>query len=585
VVVGAGPAGLSAAHELTKLGLCPLVVERSDAVGGLASTSTYRGYHFDMGGHRFFTKVDEIKKFWQDMLGQDLLLRPRLSRIYYRRRFFFYPLRPLDVLLTIGPWEAARIALSYVRWQLFPDPREDTFEQWVTNRFGRRLFQTFFKAYTEKIWGIPCNELRAEWAAQRIKGLSLASAVLGMFVKPKTRIKTLIEEFHYPRLGPGMMWNAVRAEVERRGGTVRLSCGVRRVERTAHRIDAVVVDAGGHEEVVRGSDFIVSMPLREFLERLTPPPPPAVLEAATSLRYRDFVTVGLIVDQSHLFADNWIYVHDADVRVGRIQNFKNWSPDMVPDPAKTSLGLEYFCNAGDSLWNTPDPELIEIARREIARIGIARYEAIEDGCVFRVRHAYPVYDSQYGDALQLIRRFVDGLENLHLVGRNGLHRYNNQDHAMLTGMLAARRVALGERHDLWSVNTEPEYHEEIQDPALPRDVLTAGEWVPTGLFSRLHQTALGLSIGVTAGIALFLATVWVLLKGGFRVGPNLGLLGQFMPGYAVTPTGCVLGLLYGFSGGFTAGWMFAFARNAIVSLYARAIRRRLEMRAARGWIE
>jgi protoporphyrinogen oxidase len=510
-----------------------------------------------------------------------------LSRIYYNRTFFYYPLKPLNALIGLGFWHGLLIVLSYLRWQFFPYRREDSFEQWVTNRFGKRLFQTFFRTYTEKVWGIPCSELRAEWAAQRIKDLSLKTALLGMFVKPKTTIKTLLEEFHYPRLGPGMMWNAVKDEVERRDGIVRLNCDVVRIHRAGNRIDSVTVSFNGREEVIRGTDFISSMPVTEVIKKLDPPPAPKVLQAAEKLRYRDFLIICLIVNKPDLFPDNWIYVHDPDVKVGRIQNYKNWSPEMVPDLTKTGLGLEYFCTEGDELWNTADADLVELGKREVDRIGLASYADIEDGCVFRVPKAYPVYDSDYRDYLGVIREFVDGLENLQTVGRNGLHRYNNQDHAMLTGILAVRNLVLGQHNDLWSVNTDQEYHEEVrvEAGAEPSEVAEVIQGALSRVFQKLDRTAFGFSVGVATGMLLFLATLWLVLKGGNVVGPNLQLLNQYFPGYSVTASGSVLGLAYGFAAGFAGGWLFAFLRNALVFLYMVVIHRRAELRLLRKFLE
>jgi len=585
VVIGGGPAGLTAGYELTKFDLRPVVLEKESLVGGLARTESYKGFHFDMGGHRFFTKVEEVKKMWQDVLGGEFLRRPRLSRIYYNGKFFFYPLKPLNALLGLGVLQSILIVLSFVRWQLFPYRREDTFEQWVTNRFGRRLFLTFFKTYTEKVWGISCSELKAEWAAQRIKDLSLKTALLSMFVKPKQTIKTLIEEFDYPRRGPGMMWNAVKAEIERREGVVRMNSDVVRINRTGNRIDGVIVRHDGAEELIRGTDFISSMPVTEFIKALDPPPRPAVLSAAARLSYRDFLTVVLIVDKPHIFEDNWIYIHDPSVHVGRIQNFKNWSPDMVPDPTKTSLGLEYFCTEGDAVWTMADADLIEMGRREIDRIGLARSEDVVDGCVVRVEKAYPVYDSDYREYLGVVRQFIDGLENCQTIGRNGLHRYNNQDHAMLTGMLAVRNLALGQQNDLWSVNTDQEYHEEIREKVTEHDLEEVLEGALTQVFLKLDRVAMGLSVGMASGALLFLATLALVLKGGPMVGPTLGLLGQYFPGYTVTGPGSVLGLLYGFVSGFVVGWAFAFLRNATVFLYMAVVHRRAELQALRRLLE
>ena len=587
VVIGAGPAGLTAAYELTKFNQRPIVLEKRENVGGLARTENYKGFYFDMGGHRFFTKVEEVKKLWHEILRGNFLRRPRLSRIYYSRKFFYYPLKPLNALIGLGFWRSVLIALSYVRWQLFPYRLEDTFEQWVTNRFGKRLFQTFFKTYTEKVWGIPCSELRAEWAAQRLKDLSLKTALLSMFLKPKTQIKTLIDEFHYPRLGPGMMWNAVKDEIERRDGVVRLNCDVVRFNKTGSRIDSVIISCNGREELIRGTDFISSMPVTEVIKKLDPPPAPKVLQAAEKLKYRDFLTVCLIVKQPNLFPDNWIYVHDPDVRVGRIQNFKNWSPDMVPDLTKTSLGLEYFCTEGDALWNTPDADLVELGKREVDRIGLASYADIEDGCVFRVPKAYPVYDSDYRDHLAIVKQFVDGLENLQTIGRNGLHRYNNQDHAMLTGMLAVRNLVLGERNDLWNVNTDQEYHEELRVDAgvEARDVEEVVQAALSRIFPKLDRVALGLSVGMAAGLLLFLATLWLVLKGGVVVGPRLRLLNQYFPWYSVTASGSVLGFAYGFAVGFVGGWGFAFLRNVVIFLYMAVIHRRANVYLLRNFLE
>lgn len=587
VVIGGGPAGLTAAHQLCKLGLHPIVLEKNSMVGGLSRTESYKGFHFDLGGHRFFTKVREVKNFWHETLNGDFLRRPRLSRIYYNRKFFFYPLKPVNALVGLGFWESTWIGLSYLKWQLFPYKREDTFEEWVTNRFGKRLFQTFFKTYTEKVWGIPCSELKAEWAAQRIKDLSLKTALLNMFVKPKTTIKTLIDEFEYPRLGPGLMWRTVSQEIERRNGIVRLENDVVQINRDGTRIESVVVAHNGSREVIGGNLFISSMPVTEFVKKLNPKPPEELLAAAERLKYRDFLTVCLIVNKPDLFPDNWIYIHDPDVRVGRIQNFKNWSPDMVPDPNKTSLGLEYFCSEGDELWTMADAELVELGKREVERIGLAGYGDVEDGCVIRVAKSYPIYDSEYRDGLEKIKQFVSRLENFQTIGRNGLHRYNNQDHAMLTGMLAVRNLVLGEKNDLWSVNTDQEYHEEVreEDRALTGDVAAALDGVLTRVFLKLDRVAMGLSLGTTAGLLLFLGTLTLVLKGGDVVGPNLQLLNQFFPGYSVTASGSVIGLGYGFIGGFVGGWSFAFLRNSMMFFYMAMMHRRAELYLLRKLFE
>jgi protoporphyrinogen oxidase len=575
VIIGAGPAGLTAGYELTKHNIRPIVLEQYDKVGGLARTENYRGFHFDMGGHRFFTKSESVNEMWHEVLGNEFLRRPRLSRIFYQNKFFFYPLKTWNALSGLGIWQAILIVLSFIRWQIFPYKKEDTFEQWVTNRFGKHLFEIFFRTYTEKVWGIPCSELKAEWAAQRIKNLSLKTALFSMVVKPGNSITTLIEEFHYPRFGPGMMWNEVRNQIEKREGTVLLNSPVTRIHRTGDCIDYVVVSQDGSgEQIIDGTDFISSMPISEFVMRLDPVPTD-VLEAAKKLSYRDFLTVCLIVNKPELFPDNWIYIHSPEVKVGRIQNFKNWSPDMVPDHSKTSLGLEYFCTEGDDLWNMPDADLIELGKQELERIGLAKYADIVDGCVFRVPKAYPIYDAEYAGYLQIIRDFVDGLKNFQSIGRNGLHRYNNQDHSMITGSLAVRNIIFGEKNDLWSVNADAEYHEEIRHDE-KKSIETLKEKI-THIFPRLDPVALGFSLGITAGALIFAATLFLVIKDGGAVGPHLGLLSNLVPGFTVTSWGAVVGLLSLFILGFFFGSMLAYLRNLAVFITARVIHRDLEL--------
>lgn len=460
VIIGGGPAGLTAALEFIRHGRAPLVLEKGAIVGGIARTESYKGFHFDMGGHRFFTKSDYAEGVWQDLLGKDFLLRQRLSRIFYRRKFFIYPPQLWNTLRGLGLWESIRVLSSYLRWKLFPYRQVETFEQWVTNAFGKRLFEHFFKTYTEKVWGISCAELRAEWAAQRIKGLSLWVVLKSLVRKTGTRVTTLIDQFHYPSLGPGMMWDAARQRICSKGGEVRMNADVVRVNRSGNRIDSVLVREGEREYAVAAELFVSSMPLPELVKKLDPPPSPQVLAAAGDLRHRAFLTVCLILDQPDLFPDNWLYIHEPGVRVARIQNYKNWSRAMVADQTKSGLGLEYFCDEGDELWRQDDAELIALATREIRAVGLAPTAEVIDGRVYRVADAYPVYDSKYAASLARIREFCDGLENLRTIGRNGLHRYNNMDHSMLTAMYAARMLLFGEQHDLWSVNVGREYHEE-----------------------------------------------------------------------------------------------------------------------------
>jgi protoporphyrinogen oxidase len=461
VVIGAGPAGLSAAYELSRYNRSSLIVEQDNVVGGLSRTAEYKGYCFDIGGHRFFTKVTVVQEMWHAVLGADLLKRPRLSRIYYQSKFFKYPIEPFNALTGLGPVESLHCLLSYARARVAPHPVNGDLESWLTNQFGRRLYEIFFKTYTEKVWGMPCTEIGAEWAAQRIRGLSMLTLLGNAFGRylpgeSQSTPKTLIEEFEYPRRGPGMMWNRTRELVESRGNRVLMSSPLLRIHWRDGRV--LSVEAGDHR--IEGDHFISSMPIRELIAALVPGPPKYLEDAAESFTYRDFLTVALVIKRRELFPDNWIYIHDPSVKVGRIQNYGNWSQDMVPDPATTCLGLEYFCFEGDSLWTKPDRDLIRLATHEVAQLGLARPEDVVDGTVVRMEKAYPIYNKTYPDGLRAVRRFLESVPNLQLVGRNGMHRYNNQDHSMLTGILAARNILGRGRYDLWKVNADTDYHED-----------------------------------------------------------------------------------------------------------------------------
>jgi protoporphyrinogen oxidase len=468
VIAGGGPAGLTAAYELTRHGH-PCVVLESDPnlVGGISRTDQYKGYRFDIGGHRFFSKSDEVNAIWRDILGDQFVTRSRLSRIYYNRKFFHYPLKPANALWNLGLIRSAMVVASYVKARLQPIRPEKSFEDWVVNRFGRMLFEIFFKTYTEKVWGMPTSEISADWAAQRIKGLSLFRAVWSALM-PAGRskgkgevIKTLIDSFQYPRLGPGQMWEAARDRVNRSGGSVHMDRRVLRVEHDGSAVTAFVAkDANGRSTRYTGKNFLSTLPIRNLIRAMSPAAPQEVRDAADALKYRDFLTVVLIVDSPKTFPDTWIYIHEPDVRLGRVQNFKNWSPDLVPDQSKSSLGLEYFCFEGDDLWSMSDADLIALGRKEIDAIGLVKADQVIDGCVVRMPKAYPVYDDAYLGHLAVIRKWLANFDNLELAGRNGMHKYNNQDHSMMTAVLAARNILGLGQFDTWKVNTDAEYHEE-----------------------------------------------------------------------------------------------------------------------------
>jgi protoporphyrinogen oxidase len=461
VIIGAGPAGLTAAYLLAKQGRRVTVLESDEAVGGISRTARYKNFRFDIGGHRFFTKIPRVERLWYELLGEDFLEVPRLSRILYGARFFNYPLKATNALVGLGLWQTILVIASYAKARLRPHPVEENFEQWVSNRFGSRLYRIFFKTYTEKVWGIPCTEIRAEWAAQRVQGMSLARAIMSAtsLQRRPNGIKSLIERFHYPRLGPGQMWERCAERVVEMGGQVLLSHRVRSLEVANGTAVSAVADTPRGPRVFHGSHFITTMPLRSLIRSLEPAAPAAVSQAARGLSYRDFILVALILDQPDLFPDNWIYVHTPGVRVGRIQNFGNWSKAMVPLEGATCIGMEYFCFEGDDLWQKTDAELVALATEELDRLGLAAGAQIVDGTVVRMPKAYPIYDSAYAAHVAVIRHHLDSIGNLATVGRNGMHKYNNQDHSMYTAMLAVDNIN-GGANDLWAVNTDHEYHEE-----------------------------------------------------------------------------------------------------------------------------
>ena len=462
VILGGGPAGLTAGYLLSKQGLPVVILESENQVGGIAKTAVRDGYRFDLGGHRFFTKVKEVDDLWHEIMREEFLERPRMSRIYWRDRkgraqFLDYPLRGPDVMKKLGPVDLTKALFSYLWAAVKPKGKETTYEEWVANRFGRWLFNQFFKSYTEKVWGVPTSEIRADWAAQRIKNLSFFRAAWSAFFGNKdNKVTSLISKFNYPRYGPGQMWETMTDDIQKLGGQVLLNHRVTQLDFEDDRCVRVHVGDKSFEP----SAVVSSLPLRNAVGMASPHPKPEVMAAAKGMRYRDFLTVAVVLDGEDLFPDNWIYIHDPNVNVGRIQNFRSWSPWMVPDPSKACVGLEFFCFAGDELWNMDDEDLVQLGMRELEQLGLAKREQLEFGFVERVPKAYPMYDAEYDKRVATIRSWLDGLDNYIQVGRNGLHRYNNSDHSMLTAMRAVDNLVDGADHDIWAVNAESVYHEE-----------------------------------------------------------------------------------------------------------------------------
>jgi protoporphyrinogen oxidase len=489
-IIGAGPAGLTAAYQLTKLGYSVTVIEKDPVyVGGISRTVEHDGFRFDIGGHRFFSKSKEVVDLWNEILPDDFIERPRMSRIYYEGKFYSYPLRGFEALMNLGIWRSAMCMLSYAKAKAFPTKNPRSFEQWVINQFGHKLYSIFFKTYTEKVWGMPCDEMSADWAAQRIKGLSLGGAVIDGLKRSlglnKRRndgmaVKTLLETFRYPRQGPGMMWDAARDKVLAGGNRVLMGTALHQISQdqatgrwrvAARRGDDMLTISAGH--------VISSAPMRELAGRIHPLP--ATLPNALDLNYRDFLTVALMIRSDDLFPDNWIYIHDPRVKVGRVQNFRSWSPEMVPDETLACVGLEYFCFEGDGLWSVSDDDLVALATKELATLGLADPATVVGGRVVRQEKAYPVYDDAYRTNVEEMRGELEArYPTLHLVGRNGMHRYNNQDHAMMTAMLTVRNIQAGERiYDIWAVNEDAEYHESGNEGE--RAALASERLVPTRL--------------------------------------------------------------------------------------------------------
>ena len=476
-IIGAGPAGLTAAYQLTKAGYSVIVIEKDPVyVGGISRTVEHEGFRFDIGGHRFFSKSREVVDLWNEILPDDFIHRPRMSRIFYDGKFYSYPLRGFEALRNLGLWRSTCCMASYAHARLFPRKNVKSFQDWTINQFGEQLFSIFFKTYTEKVWGMACNEISADWAAQRIKGLSLGGAVLdglkrsfGLNKRPNDGMetKTLLETFRYPRRGPGMMWEAARDFVVSKGNRVLMDHTLQQLsfDEKLQRWRVATTTSAGKSAIVNAAHVISSAPIRELVSRIHPLP--QATARAFDLRYRDFLTVALMIRSKDIFPDNWIYIHDPRVKVGRIQNFRSWSPEMVPDPELACVGLEYFCFEGDGLWQAKDEELVELAKKEMQALGLCDPADVAGGVVVRQEKAYPVYDDSYRDNVEAIRNELEGAyPTLHLVGRNGMHRYNNQDHAMMTAMLTARNIQAGHRvYDIWAVNEDAEYHEAGEEGA------------------------------------------------------------------------------------------------------------------------
>ncbi len=523
IIIGAGPAGLTAAYELLeKPGIRPVIYESSSYIGGISKTVAYKGNRIDIGGHRFFSKSDRVMRWWLQLLPlqgkpsrddllldrpselspdpgapdpeqQDLvmLIRHRLSRIFFLRKFFTYPVSfNSETLFNLGMLRTVRIILSYARIRLFPIRPERSLEHFFVNRFGWELYKTFFRDYTEKVWGLPCTKIRPEWGAQRIKGLSIVTVLLHALkriarrdgLSQKNVETSLIEKFFYPKLGPGQLWEEVARRICERGGAIHMNHPVVGVDHSESRVLAVRVkdEATGEIKTVKADYVLSTMPVRDLIASLSGTVPDDVRASAAGLEYRDFLTVGLLVKRIKLtnttkiktingiIPDNWIYIQEKDVKIGRVQLFNNWSPYLVKDPDTVWMGLEYFCTEGDELWSKQDSDMIQLAVSELVKIGFIDAQSVLDGVVIRQPKAYPAYFGTY-DQFSTIRAFTDRLDNLFLIGRNGMHRYNNQDHSMLSAMMAVENIRTGStaKDNIWSVNAEQEYHEHQKSASDP----------------------------------------------------------------------------------------------------------------------
>jgi len=464
-ILGAGPAGLAAAYTLTQQGQSVVVVERDDRVGGLAKSIKYQGFILDYGPHRFYTKLAPVLKLWDDVLGSEQVTVPRLTRIYYGRKYFNYPLKAIETLLALGIVESLRIIGSYAQTRLFPSAHPQNFSEWVSARFGKRLFEIFFEAYTEKLWGIPCTEISADWAAQRIKGLSLLKAIRNALFGNDGKVKTLIDQFQFPRLGSGQLYDKIEDSLRQYHQSVLLNTEVVQLHHEGQRVTQLTLKnrQTGEESTVACGGVISSVPISLLLgQMMTPPPPEQIVSYARSLKFRNTVLVYLMVEGNALFPDNWLYINEPSVQVGRVTNFANWSPDMLPNSHQTPLCCEYWCNFDDPMWQQPEADLVQLAAQELRKIGLLHHEQISGGFIVRLPRTYPIYTGDYQVALTEIQSYLKRFENVQLVGRYGAFKYNNQDHSLLMGILAAENVLTPGKHNLWAVNSDSDYVEEAQ---------------------------------------------------------------------------------------------------------------------------
>lgn len=466
LIMGAGPAGLGAASELTKHKILPILVEKDGQAGGLSKTIEKNGYYFDLGGHRFFTKSPEVTRLWQETLDEEFLTRPRLSRIYYRNKFFDYPIKLSNALKNLGSVESIKCLFSYINARINPSKKESTFDKWISNRFGKRLYQHFFKSYTEKLWGIPCDHIQAEFATQRIKNLSLWGAIKNALpLTKKGDIKTLIDKFNYPKYGPGMMYGTIAKNIENQGGEIEYKHEVKEIHCQDNKVTSILTENENGQDLIDAEYLLSSIPITELAKKLRPIAPSSVLKAVDKLTYRSFVTANIIYKKKNKLKDTWLYIHSPEVRLGRVQIFNNWSPYMVKNRNYTSLGLEYFCTEGDKTWNMPEDKLTKLADAEVKKIGLVDPKTeIFQTSYGRYAKAYPTYDPYYKKNLAIIKKFISKFQNLQPIGRYGMFRYNNMDHSILTGIFAARNIIAGrKRYDVWSVNEDLEYHEEKKE--------------------------------------------------------------------------------------------------------------------------